>query len=180
MYSKGMREAIQIVKIDLVDMDKREIHCTSRDGGRFTIKLPVGNGVYRVPRSGEDWVVRRENVNSWTFRGIVEGDNNFASVIPLEGDIVIETPSELKISANGVYINNSALGVWEYEQFAIEGSTTTEITLADSPVSSVIQVFNNGLLIPPSGIIIIEQTLLFTNALNAGIAVVYYMRLPDQ
>lgn len=180
MYSKGTRETIQVVKIDSVDVEKRNIHCTSKDGGRFTIKMPVASGLYRIPKSGENWIARRDGISNWSFVGIVEGDDNFASVIPLEGDIVIETPSEVKISANGVYINNSPLGVWEYDEFTIEGSTTTTLTLEDSPVSPVIQVFNNGLFIPPSGIIIVEQTLLFTNALSPGTAVVYYMRLPDQ
>jgi hypothetical protein len=52
--------------------------------------------------------------------------------------------------------------------------------MSEAPIQTVVQVFNNGLLIPPSGIIIREQTLLFEEPLTAGNVVIYYMRLPER
>ena len=76
-----------------------------------------------------------------------------------------------------MYINNVPLGVQHSEEFDIS-EETGQIVLEELPIPIAIQVFNNGLLIPPSGIIIREKTLLFDQALSVGKVVVYYTRLP--
>lgn len=180
MYSSQKRDTLQVVKIDFVDLEKREIFCSSKDGGRFTLKIPVGNGLYRIPKSGENWLIHRENINNWSMHGVIQEGFKISPLIPQEGDIVIDSPSEVKVSTNAFYINNDVVGVWEYQEFDIEGSETKQLLLDFAPASETIQVFNNGLLIPPSGIIIVEQVLLFQTALNPGIAVAYYTRLPER
>jgi hypothetical protein len=180
MYSSGKRDTIQVVTIDFVDINKREVFCSSKDGGRFTLKIPVGDGVYRIPKSGENWIIHRENINNWSFQGVIQSGFETSVAGAQEGDLVIESPSEVKMSTRTFYLNGVAMGVWTMEEFSIEGGTTRSLEIANTPTSDIIQVFNNGLLIPPSGIIIVEQVLLFSEALDAGWAAVYYTRFPEQ
>lgn len=178
MYT-NIKNTTQLVRIDSVNVAANEIHCVSKDGGRFTLRIPISNGLYRIPQSGENWIIRREDVANWYFEGILPDDSPYGSAIPNPGDVIVEAPADYKISANNIYINNIPIGVWGSEEFQINEDTLS-IELSGVPIPTVIQVFNNGLLIPPSGIIIREQVLLFEEPLGAGNAVVYYMRLPER
>lgn len=171
------RNTTQIVRIDNVDISKNEVHCVGKDGGRFTLKIPISNGFYRIPKSGENWIVRRNDINNWYFEGVVPEETAYGSVTPKEGDIVLESLNDVNISGHAVYINNAPLGVMHSEEFDIS-EESSQVTLEETPIPVAIQVFNNGLLIPPSGIIIREKTLLFDQPVSVGKVVVYYMRLP--
>ena len=174
------RNTVQVIKIDSVDVVNNQVHCVSKDGGRFAIKIPINNGFYRIPRTGEDWIVRREDYTNWYFEGLVVNDRDpYGSTYPQEGDIVINAESNINLNGTSLYFNNEVLGVWESEEFQLTAASD-EITLEEVPIPNVIQVFNNGLLIAPSGIIIRERTLLFDNALTVGTVVVYYMKSPSQ
>ena len=177
MSQREQRNTTQIVRIDNVDVIKNEVHCVGKDGGRFTLKVPISNGFYRIPKSGENWIVRRNDINNWYFEGVVANESAYGSVTPQEGDIVIESLNNINMSGHGVYINNAPLGVQHLEEFDIL-EETNRIVLEEAPIPIAIQVFNNGLLMPPSGIIIREKILLFDQALSVGKVVVYYMRLP--
>jgi hypothetical protein len=178
MYT-NLKNTTQIVRIDSVNTSKNEVHCVSKDGGRFTLRMPIASGVYRIPVSGENWIVRRQDLTNWYFEGVVPDNDPYGSAAAQPGDVIIEAPTNLKISADYIYINNSPLGVWDCEEIQLT-SNASEITMSETPIQTVIQVFNNGLLIPPSGIIIREQTLLFEEPLTAGSVVIYYMRLPER
>lgn len=171
------RNTTQVVRIDSVSISKNEVHCVAKDGGRFTLKIPISNGFYRIPKSGENWIVRRNDINNWYFEGVVPEEDAYGSVTPKEGDIVLESLNDVNISGYAVYINNAPLGVWHWDEIDL-ATESDEITLSEVPIPSAIQVFNNGLLIPPSGIIIREKILLFDEPLSVGKTVVYYMRLP--
>lgn len=178
MYPQ-FRNTTQIVKVETVNISSNEVHCTSKDGGRFTLKIPVSNGFYRIPRSGESWIVRREDLTNWYFEGVVPDETAYGSALPQEGDVVVEAPSNFKISADNIFMNNIPFGVLDYDEFDTE-EELYEVTLEEAAISDVVQVFNNGLLIPPSGMVIREQTLLFEEPLNAGKVVIYYMRSPTR
>lgn len=178
MYN-NLKNTTQVVRIDNVNVSKNEIHCVSKDGGRFTLRIPISNGLYRIPKSGENWIIRREDIANWYFEGIVPDQSPYGSAIPNPGDVIVEAPEDYKISANNIYINNTPIGIWHYEEFNIS-EEAFEIEMEDAPIPTAIQVFNNGLLIAPSGIIIREQTLLFNNPLTVGSVVVYYMRSPER
>ncbi|MEI6481697.1 MAG: hypothetical protein WCO19_05365, partial [Candidatus Saccharibacteria bacterium] len=78
-----------------------------------------------------------------------------------------------------VFINNLPVGIFTHEEFDLtEGHIS--ISLSSTPISESVQVFNNGLLIAPSGIIIREQTLLFADPLSIGKVVVYYTKVPQK
>lgn len=176
MY-QNTKNTTQVIKIDTVDIDTNEVHCSSKDGGRFAIKMPISNGFYRIPKTGEYWIVRRQDSTNWYFEGVVARTDLYGSAYPKEGDIVIAAASSVNISGDHVFINNMPIGVPTHQEFDIV-SPTTETLLSGIPVSDTIQVFNNGLLIPPSKIIIREQTLLFSESLSVGKVVVYYSRVP--
>lgn len=177
---KKQRNTVQVIRIDSVDVPGNQVHCVSKDGGRFAIKIPIANGFYRIPRVGENWIVRREDFTNWYFEGIVVNDQDpYGSTHPQEGDIVVNAESNINLYGKAMYFNNEPVGIWENEEFDLDAATDS-ITLAETPIPNVIQVFNNGLLIAPSVIIIRERTLLFDNPLSAGIVVVYYMKLPQQ
>jgi len=169
----------QIVKIDTTDIAKNEIHCSTKDGGRLVLKIPVASGFYRIPKSGEYWIVRRQDLTNYYFEGIIVGDDLYGSSTPVEGDGIIDVPNNLKISANAVSINNQHIGVPHYDEFDLT-SETKSVELSNVPLSNMIQVFNDGVLIAPSGIVIVEQMLLFTESLSIGKVVVYYMRFPTK
>jgi hypothetical protein len=177
MISRSQKTT-QLVRIDAVDAPKNTIHCVSKDGGRFSLRVPVASGVYRIPKTGEYWIVKREDLTNWYFEGIMESEGKYGSSYPLEGDIVLDSANNVNISARAVFINNEAIGVWASEEFEVDAETG-QLELSNPPASETIQVFNNGLLIPPSGIIIREQILLFQDSLEEGWVVIYYMRLPE-
>jgi len=173
------QKATQVVRIDAVDVANNNIHCSAKDGGRFAIKIPIDNGFYRIPSSGEYWIVKREDLTNWYFKGIVASENKYGSSYPLEGDIVLDSANNINMSANAVFINNQPVGVWYCEEHDVDVETS-QIELLYPLASNVTQVFNNGLLIAPSGIVIREQTVLFQDVLAVGKVVIYYMRLPEQ
>lgn len=173
------RNTVQVVRIDNVDISKNEVHCVSKDGGRFTLKIPIANGFYRIPKSGENWVVRREDLTNWYFEGVMTNDNPYGAALPQEGDVVVEAKNNINLNANSVFINNIPFGPMESEEFDVDGGEY-QITLQNTPIPNMIQVFSNGLLIAPSGIIIREQTILFNDPLSTGKIVVYYTRSPER
>lgn len=178
MY-QNVKNITQIVRIDTIDINKNEVHCSGKDGGRFILKIPVSNGFYRIPKSGEHWIVRRNNSTTWYFEGIFLQENVYGSAYPKAGDSVIVTNGDLNISSDHVFLNNYPIGVLEHEEFDLD-SAVSEILLSYVPVSETIQVFNNGLLIAPSQTVIREKTVLFNNPLSVGKVVIYYTRMPTK
>lgn len=176
MYQDA-RNTIQVVRIDTVDIDSNEVHCSGKDGGRFVLKIPISNGFYRIPKTGEYWIVRRQDSTNWYFEGVVARTDLYGSAYPKEGDIVVAAAASVNISGDHVFINNLPIGVVSHEEFDFS-EQMTEIVLNGTPIMDTVQVFNNGLLIPPSKIIIREQTLLFSESLSIGKVVVYYSRVP--
>lgn len=180
IFADDTRNTTRIVMIDVVDIEKNEIHCSGKDGGRFTIPIPISNGFYRIPRTGEYWMIRRQNLTTWLFEGVVDQDKLYGNVAPQDGDSVVNASNNFIISANAMFLNNDPLGTPAYEEFDISGATTSVIELQAVPIPSSVQVFNNGLLIALSGIIIGEQSLLFETPLSAGKVAVFYMKLPQR
>lgn len=179
VFADDSRNTIRVVAIEVVDVDSNQIHCVGADGGRFAIPIPISNGFYRIPKVGEYWMIRRENLTTWLFEGVMEPEVLYGNVFPQEGDSVINTEGNLVVSANNVLIGNDPIGAPAYEEFEVEGNETDTLTLQSSPIPSSVQVFNNGLLIALSGIIIGEQSLLFSTPLAAGRVSVYYMKSPQ-
>jgi hypothetical protein len=169
----------QVVRIDTVDVNTNSIHCSSKDGGKLVLKIPVGNGFYRMPQSGEHWIVRRQDLTNWYFEGIIVGEGLYGSAYAKEGDGIINIPGNLNISANHIFLNNLPIGVWHLEEMDLE-DVVNQIDLSHSPISEVTQVFHDSLLVAPSAYIIHEQSLIFPDGLAAGKVVIYYMRSPDK
>lgn len=174
------RNTTQVVKIDVVDVQNNAIHCSGNDGGRFSIPIPISNGFYRIPTTGEYWMIRRENLTTWVFEGVLDQGTLYGNVSPLEGDSVVNAQSNLTISADQLFFNNEPIGVSTYEEFDIGEDIVDVLVLQGTPIPQSTQVFNNGLLIPLSGIIIGEQTLLFDKPLSAGKVSIFYMKLPQR
>ena len=238
------KKTFLVVRIEAVDIDKNEVYCVAKDNGRFTLKTPISDGIYRVPQVGESWVIRRGDLINWFFEGIVDSKSPYGGTTAEAGDVVIESANNVKVSAGAILVNNQPLGIWTHEEHTIpeEGAQNGQITkpaverplpiqnkpallkpvprkglyietkpaikpvltpekapkpiegikpilgakgkvglieLSGTPISTTIQVFNNGLLIAPSDIIISEQTLLFNKPLSPGKVVIFYMRLPE-
>lgn len=178
MFSQNQLST-QVVRVDTVDATTNSIHCSSKDGGKFVLKIPVGNGFYRIPKAGEYWIVRRQDLTNWYFEGVIIGEGLYGSAYPKEGDGIIDIPGNLNISASHIFFNNLPVGVWHSEEIDLDVSSN-QIDLAYSPISEVIQVFHDSLLVAPSAYIIHEQSLIFPDGLGSGKVVVYYMRSPDK
>lgn len=178
MYSQNQLNT-QVVRIDTVDTMRNSIHCSSKDGGKFVLKIPVSGGFYRIPMTGEYWIVRRQDLTSWYFEGIIIGDDLYGSAYPKEGDGIVDLPGNLNISADNIFFNNLPIGVWSVDEIDLE-ETTTQVDLSHPPISDIVQVFHNSLLVAPSGYIIHEQSVIFPDEISVGKVVVYYMRSPDK
>lgn len=236
-----------IVRIEAVNLDKKAIYCSSKDGGRFTLEIPVTRGLYRIPKVGESWMIRRGDLVNWFFEGIVDDRDVYSGPTTEPGDIVLKSANNIIASGDAFFINNDIVGIWTHEEYVVPASSNaaqkttpdlspiktlieseqsvilnkqgaygssistrpaikiieepnqlirplpasspvpvpatprvTLLELSGVPTSNTIQVFNNGLLIAPSDIIIRGQSLLFNNPLSPGKAVVFYMRLPEK
>lgn len=178
MYADDKNTNI-VVQISNVDVYKNQIHCSAKDGGKFVLRMPISNGMYRIPKTGETWIIRRKDLTNWYFEGIINIENLYGNSLPLDGDIILDSGNNVNISAKGVFINNAPIGTPFNEEFDIQEEEGV-ITLSETPLPESVQVFNNGLLIAPSGIIIREQTLLFADPLSIGKVVVYYTRVPQR
>lgn len=174
MITGGNREQnIQVVIIEGFDQENKVVHTISKGGGRISIPMYLMNGLVRIPKIGENWIVRRFDSTNWFFEGCYS-DTSYMGLN--DGDIIIEAPDYLYVSAQKVLLNGQPIGVAEYDEIDIEAADISEIQISHIPVSKSLQVFNNGLLIAPSSIIIEKTNLIFSGSLAVGKVVAFYQK----
>jgi hypothetical protein len=170
--TSNSQQNIQVVIIEGFDSEKKVLNTISKGGGRITIPIYLINGVQRIPKSGETWIVRREDSTNWFLEGRYSELDYGAYV---GGDIVFDTDNYLHLSGKRVFLNEQPIGSPQNQEFLVTSVDQT-IDLAYYPVIQSLQAFNNGLLVNPSSIIVERKSLRFRMALTLGVLVVYYQR----
>lgn len=167
------RQDLQLVYIEGFDAQKKTVHVIPKNGGRISIPVQLINGLMRVPKGGETWVVRRFDATNWFFEGRY-------SEIPYTkysgGDVFIDSENHLYLSGTRVFLNDYPIGVPHIDEFDITEANTKELAISYTPIEKSLQVFSKGLLIAPSSIVIEKKRLIFATALDIGKVVVYYDR----
>lgn len=170
--SNDREQNIQVVTIEGFDQVNKTIDTVSKAGGRISIPMYLTNGMLRIPKIGENWIVRRFDTTNWFF----EGRYSDTDYMPFsDGDGVIDA-KYLYIVAEKLLLGGIPLGTAEIDEFDITNPDVKEIQISHIPIQKSLQVFNNGLLIAPSSIIIEKTNLVFENSLSVGKVVSFYQK----
>lgn len=172
LKNTNTEQNIQVVYIEGFNPENKTVFTVSKAGGRITIPIPLINGIQRIPKTGENWIVRRFDSTNWFFEGRYS-DISYGDIS--EGDVIIESQNYLHIYGKRFFLNDGPIGTAEVDEFDLQNSTNT-VALSFYPLEKTIQAFNNGLLIAPSSIVIDKKNLIFSSSLSVGMVVVYYQK----
>lgn len=167
------QQDIQFVYIEGFDSKNKMVHVMPKNGGRIAIPFQLTNGVSRIPKTGETWIVRRFDSTNWFFEGRYS-DISYTKYTG--GDVFIDSENYLYLGGARIFINDHPIGIPECEEIDITATGIKELDITYTPIDKSLQAFNNGLLIAPSSILIEKKRLIFSSALSIGKAVIYYDR----
>jgi hypothetical protein len=122
----GLTEQKQTVRIMTVDPTQRRVEATLKDGAMIQIRVFEIPSVFRWPREGELWVVRKDS-GFWTLLGRVEHEQDGLGVVEelaagttkVTGELIVDSNGNVVVAVGGDLSNgdvpvwNDTTGEWE-------------------------------------------------------------------
>lgn len=174
-----------VVSIEDVDIPNRLCHCFDKTNGRIQVSwrdIP-GGGLLRIPLQGETWTAVRQGF-VWRLVGrlasLQEQQNIETQASPGDTSIYSPAGSAVRIHTPNFVVSGRSVGGTVVQTYTSDTGFSS-IVLNSSPIPPSIQIFVNGLLIPPTSWSFDGTgTITFTSTFGSGLGsecVVYYQSL---